>query len=225
MRKLVGIAVAILSLMVVPRTAQAASLVGELDFDGSVRVTFEGMILWSPDAVIQNTSTGFFAQFAGGLVQETDLDSTVQMSGPVGTFTPLQNFETLDDASTLNFTLTAINPCSVGCQAGLGGPFNFIQIPNGTGGFNTTVILSMLGTLTDPVNNPGEVYNWSGTWSADFPNQTAADIVSQLSGPGTFIDAPYSAAKVTTFVPSEVPGAACSRALGVVAARRRRNQK
>jgi hypothetical protein len=196
-----------------------------LDFDGSVTVTLAGLIDWAPDAVIQGTSTGFFTALAGTLVQETDLDQNTFLTGPQGTFQPLQNFETLDAAPTLNFTLLGINGCTINCVAGLTSPFNFIEIPNGTGGVNTTVIISMFGTLTDPVNNPGELYLWSGTWSADFPNQTGLQIVTELATQG-FIDAPYSAAKVTTFVPGEIPEPASmlllgSGLVGLVAARRR----
>jgi len=205
MRKFVGLAFIAVVGLLMPRPVAAGPLVNnaELDFDGSVRITFEGMIDWIPPllggsgtATIQPTSTLSFAGLAGTIVTEKDLDVTSNPAGPAGTFAPLANFETLAAQPTTNFTLVAINVCTINCVAGPG-PFNFIEIPDGLGGVNTTVLISMFGTAVDAVLNPGQTFTWTGTWSADFPHQTAASIVAQLSGPGTFVDAPYSAAKVT----------------------------
>jgi len=206
MRKFVGLAFIAVVGLLMPRPVAAGPLVNgaELDFDGSVRITFEGLIDWIPPvgggsgtATIQPTSTLSFAGLAGTIVTEQDLSAAAFPTGPAGTFAPLPFFETLAAQPTTNFTLTGINACTINCVAGASSPFNFIEIPNGLGGVNTTVIISMFGIATDAVLNPGQLFTWAGTWSADFPNQTAAQIIAALTGPGTFIDAPYSAAKVT----------------------------
>ena len=219
--------------LLVPSLATAGPLVNnaELDFNGAVRVTFAGLIDWIPvgggsgTATIQPTSTLSFAPLAGTVVTELDLNQAAFPTGPVGTFAPLPFFELLAAQPTTNFTLTAINACTINCVAGALSPFNFIQIPNGSGGFNTTIILSMLGTAVDPVLNAGQLFSWSGTWSADFPNQTGQQIVDQLSGPGNFVDAPYSAAKVVfqqVIVPEPVTLLTLGLGLSAVAARMRR---
>jgi len=206
MRKFVGLAFIAVVGLLMPRPVAAGPLVNnaELDFDGSVRITFEGLIDWIPpvgggfgQATIQPTSTLSFAALSGTLVFEQDLSAAAFPTGPAGTFAPLPFFETLVAQPTTSFTLTGINACTINCAAGPTSPFNFIEIPDGLGGFNTTVIISMFGIATDAVLNPGQLFTWSGTWSADFPHQTAVQIIAQLTGPGAFIDAPYSAAKVT----------------------------
>src|SRR5436190_1724286 len=176
-----------------PRLAAAGPLVSgaELDFDGSVTITSTGQIVWHNPAIIQNTSTLSFAPLAGTSVSELNLDRSLQPAGPAGTFAPLPNFEVLAAQPTTNFTLVAINVCSGSlCQplAGPNSPFNFIEVPDGLGGTNTTVLLSMFGTATDPVLNPGQTFTWTGSFSADFPHQTAAQILTQLASTGS-IDA------------------------------------
>jgi len=224
MRKFVGLAFVAVVGLLMPRPVAAGPLVNgaELDFDGSVRITFEGLIDWIPPvgggngtALIQPTSTLSFAALSGTLVTEQDLSAALFPTGPAGTFAPLSNFETLAAQPTTNFTLTGINACTINCAAGASSPFNFIEIPDGTGGFNTTVIISMFGIATDAVLNPGQIFTWSGTWSADFPHQSAAQILAQLTGPGAFIDAPYSAAKMTFTQQQSVPEPATLLTFGV----------
>jgi hypothetical protein len=242
MRKFVGLAFIAVVGLLMPRPVAAGPLVNnaELDFNGSVRITFEGMIDWIPPigggngtATVQPTSTLSFAALAGTTVTEQDLSAALFPTGPAGTFAPLANFETLAAQPTTNFTLTGINACTINCVAGATSPFNFVEIPSGNPNapINTTVILSMFGTATDAVLNPGQSFTWSGTWSADFPGQTGAQIVAQLSGPGAFVDAPYSAAKVTFTQVSGIPEPATLLTFGVgialtaTAVRRRRAAK
>jgi hypothetical protein len=235
MRKFVAFAFVAVVGLLMPRSVAAGPLVNnaELDFDGSVRITFEGLIDWimpigggNGTAIIQPTSTLSFAPLAGTNVTEQDL-----LAGAV--VFPLANFETLAAQPTTSFTLNGVNSCTINCLAGPTSPFNFIEIPSGNPNapINTTVILSMFGVVTDAVLNPGQMFSWSGTWSADFPGQTGAQILAQLSGPGTFVDAPYSAAKIVFAQATTVPEPATLLTFGVgialaaTAIRRRRPAK
>src|SRR6185436_10374658 len=118
MRKFVGLAFVAVVGLLMPRPVAAGPLVNnaELDFDGSVRITFEDMIDWIPPigggsgtATIQPTSTLSFAGLAGTTVTEKDLNTTSNPAGPAGTFAPLADFEILAAQPTTHFTLVAIN--------------------------------------------------------------------------------------------------------------------
>ena len=81
------------------------------------------------------------------------------------------------------------------------------------------------GTVID-TNNPGEMSNWVGQFTAQFPGQSPADLIAQLLRDG-FIDTSFSASKVST-APAAVPEPATlltfATGAALLAWRRRRAQ-
>ena len=205
MRKAVLVALMIIGVTaVVPTRVQAVPIVGTLDIAGAVRVTNTGLIDWVPPVgmgfgmpVVQPTTIGYFAPLIGFTVREADLSAAAFPAGPPGTFAPLSGFQTFPGTPLpgLNFTLTGIDICEVGCGFGFAPQFNVVF----TGG-NTSVIMNVRGTVTDS-GNPGELSNWVGQFTAQFPGQSPSDLIAQLLRDG-FIDTSFSASKISTAVPT-----------------------
>jgi hypothetical protein len=211
-RKFLFAAMVITSLTVLRAAPEAMPITGQLNFVGGLILTAD-RIDWTPPNLggfgtgFVLPSTGYFALLFGSpdperrhllrprpTVTELDLNAATQPAGPPGTFPALAGFVTFPGTPLpfLNFTLTAIATCQINCIAGPSSPFNFVETTIG-GITSTSIVFNMQGTVTDS-NNPGEVSDWIGQWSAVFPGQTGPDILNQLQGPGDFVFAPYSAA-------------------------------
>lgn len=228
MRKFLAVSLGIVSLSLLPLAAEAGVLTGTLDIAGSVKVT-PTSIDWASDGgttgVVQVQNTSTFAN--GGVVINTGTATEKDLnlaSFPTAGFPPLTLFETLSAAPTINFVLQDIFSCpEVGggttCDAGAASPFAFAQ-----GGGGTTVTLVMTGIVFD-TTTPTLVSNWTGIFTAQFPGQTIAQLLNQLTTNPGYIDTSFSASKVTV-QQSTVPEPATLLTLGIgsglMALRRRR---
>jgi len=235
MRKALFLALAVATLAILPATAQAVPIVGTLDLTGSVRVTADS-IDWLPEglgvgvAQVQPTTDGYFAPLIGSQALELDLVGLpvgVQLNGGAG----IPGFETFPDSPLpgLNFILDVIVSCEQAalhpefeCQAGLDSPFRFDEDTNGT-----TVVINFLGRVVDAAN-PGEMSTFSAKFDATFVGLTPEEILAIISRDGE-IFSPYSAQKITTDIPTQVPEPATMLTFGagtaLLAAHRRRRAK
>jgi len=235
MKKAIFRAMAVAVLAILPATAQAVPIVGTLDLVGSVRVTATS-IDWLPVdtgfgfGIVQPTSSGYFASLGGFFVQEMDLVGLpvgVPLNGGAG----IENFETFPNSPLpgLNFILDVILSCEQSslntadeCDAGLDSPFRFDQDIEGT-----TVIINFRGHVVDS-NNPGEVSTFSAKFDATFVGLTPEQILTIITEQGQ-IFSPYSAQKITTDIPTEIPEPATLLTFGagtaLLAAHRRRRAK
>src|SRR5688572_31600836 len=110
MKKALFRAMAVAVLAILPATAQAVPIVGTLDLAGAVRVTAAG-VEWltlpsgTGDALVLQTSTGYFIPIRGEEVNEMDLSSALPVDTQLGA--GLSGFETFELTSLpgLNFIL------------------------------------------------------------------------------------------------------------------------
>ena len=198
MRKLLFIPLIVLSLAALPKPAEAA-IIGQLDIAGSVIVfalpAGETLIDFQGPAAVEVTSDGIFAGI-GGTDTLIDLSSAIF---PTSGFAPLSNFQTLSALPNLNFILEDIVSCPE-----LGAAFTCLS-PTSAFGFqesnppgpipiSTQVTLIMAGTLLD-ANDPSFSAQWFGTFTAQFPGQSIADLVAQFTTAGN-INTSFSASKI-----------------------------
>jgi hypothetical protein len=237
MKKALFRAVAVATLAILPATAQAVPIVGTLDLTGSVRVTADGTIDWTPPinggfgfARIMETSNGYFDVLDGSFARELDL-----VGIPVGVTmgAGLPNFQTFPDTVLpgLNFILDIILSCEQAslndaeeCDAGLASPFRFDEDAEGT-----TVIINFLGRVIDPIGAPGEMSTFTGKFDATFTNETPQQILTRLVTNG-FIESPYSARKLSVghgdpIIPEPATWLTFGAGMGLLAAHRRRRAK
>ena len=228
-KKLIGITAGILSLTLLPSTAGAVPIAGDLSLSGGVKVTGTD-IDWLPLSgttdnefvVIPSTAGDYFDYLL--LTQGDAIDLNVAAQ-PVGVPIVLPNFLTFEADPGLSFELNFIAPCNPADCFIPNSPFNAYQQTIG-GITRTTIELAMRGQVTDSTPNvPGpDVTNfWTGTYSADF-NTTIANLQTQFLTQG-FIQAPYSARLDVTFVPEPMTLLTFGTGTVLLAAHRRRRAK
>jgi PEP-CTERM motif len=225
---------AVASLAILPTTAQAVPIAGDLTIAGIVRVT-QTDIDWvtGPNGnefiVLPDINSDYFDDLALTFGNALDLNLFAQPPGPAG-FPPLANFLTFDADPGLSFTLTGIASCDPATCFTPGGPFNVFQtFNNATGVFDTTVQMSVGGTVSDVTgpNGTGEVSNFIGAYTATFTGQSIADLIADFNADGQ-INAGYDAEFVVS-IPSQIPEPATLLTFGagtaLMAAHRRRKAK
>jgi hypothetical protein len=230
-------ALAVVSLAILPTTAQAVPIAGDLTLAGAVTVTAtdinfldsfgsgnEFIVIPDPGPV------DYFTFLAGTFGDALDLNYLAQPVGPAG-FTPLQNFLTFDADPGLSFTLEAIASCDPATCFFPNTPFNIFQTFNDTTGeFDTTVQMALRGTVQDTSgpNGTGEISTFSASYTATFQGQTIAQVMADFNADNQ-IDAPYSAEITARIVPTAIPEPATLLTFGagtaLLAAHRRRRAK
>ena len=234
MKKALFVVIAVATLAILPATAQAVPIAGDLNLSGRVTVdaTTINWLGLQPAAIFGDNEffvldgTGYFSHLTDvPLGDALDLDSTLF---PVNTPISLPNFLTFDADPGLSFELEFIAECDPSACLFPNTPFNAYETTvNGI--VRTTVELAMRGTVTD-ADNPGESAAWIGTWSNAFIGVTIADLQAAFApgGPGE-ITAPYAADITVTTNVTEVPEPATLLTFGagtaLLAAHRRRRAK
>lgn len=173
--------------------ASAAPIeVGRLSLAGDVVVTGT-QLQWqqnlngnTADFLVLPSSDGYFNFLDNTYGNATNLDSTVQVVDP-GVFAPI-DFLTFQADGDLKFTLNGVFACFA-CVIP-NSPLNFLYNPIDN---STTVTLGLRGTVVDGGTFVGD---WRGTWSADFVNESPAQLIARFNQTGSLL-APYSAITVT----------------------------
>lgn len=237
LKKALFSALAVVSLAILPTTAQAVPIAGDLTLAGAVTVTDTDIDFLDSFAggnefiVIPDPGPADYFSFLSGTFGDAlDLNYLAQPVGPAG-FTPLQNFLTFDADPGLSFTLEAIAACDPATCFFPGTPFNIFQTFNDTtGDFDTTVQMALRGTVQDTTgpNGTGEISTFAASYTATFQGQTIAEVMADFNADNQ-IDAPYSAEITAQIVPTAIPEPATLLTFGagtaLLAAHRRRRAK
>jgi hypothetical protein len=214
--------VASMALLIGSATANAAPLVGTFSTAGlaDVRVGAD-FIDWGQIGNVFGPTNGDLLYVAGtgsfSVLQTTN--GTIRdlnlASQPVGSSFTLNNFLTSVAEPTWNFSLTFIQPGSgtaAGCTTVVGAvctptgsPFTITNLVGG----GASVALAVNGFVTDGV---GPATPWIGSFTTQFANQNAAQILAQSATNG-FAQNSHSGTFVATAVP-EVPEPASLILLG-----------
>jgi hypothetical protein len=214
--------VASMALLIASSTASAAPLVGTFSTAGlgDVRVG-PNFIDWGQIGnvfgptngdILYVSGTGSFSVLATTNGTVHDLNLATQ---PVNASFLLNNFLTSAAEPTWNFALNFIQPGSgtaAGCTATVGdvctptgSPFTITNLVGG----GASVALAVNGFVTDGV---GPATPWIGSFTTQFANQNAAQILAQIASQG-FAQNSHSGTFVATAVP-EVPEPASLILLG-----------
>jgi hypothetical protein len=236
LKKAIFSALAVVSLAILPTTAQAVPIAGDLTLAGAVTVTATDINFlesFGSNEFIVIPDPGpadYFTFLSGTFGDALDLNYLAQPVGPGG-FTPLQNFLTFDADPGLSFTLEAIAACDPATCFFPGTPFNIFQTFNDTtGDFDTTVQMALRGTVQDTTgpNGTGEISTFAASYTATFQGQTIAEVMADFNADNQ-IDAPYSAEITAQIVPTAIPEPATLLTFGagtaLLAAHRRRRAK
>lgn len=238
LKKALLAAIAVVSLAILPTTAQAVPIAGDLTLAGAVTVTnttidfLDSFADGNEFVVVPDPGPAdYFSFLAGTFGDALDLNYLTQPPGPAG-FAPLANFLTFDADPGLSFTLEAIALCDPAACFFPGTPFNAFQTFNDTtNDFDTSVQLALRGTVRDTTgaNGTGEVSTWAGSYTATFQGQTIEEVRADFLADNQ-IDAPYSAEITAQVVPVQVvPEPATLLTFGagtaLLAAHRRRRAK
>ena len=233
-KKTILMTLAVASLAILPTTAQAVPIAGDLSIAGIVRVDATDIdFVTGPNGnefiVLPDVNSDYFDYLALSFGNALDLNLFAQPPGPAG-FPPLANFLTFDADPGLSFTLTGIAACNPADCFLPGRPFNIFETFNTTtGDFDTTVQMGVNGTVQDTTgpNGTGEISDFIGSYTATFTGQSIADLVADFAADGE-ITAGYDAEFLVS-IPSQIPEPATLLTFGagtaLLAAHRRRKAK
>ena len=223
-------ALAVVSLALLPTTAQAVPISGDLNLSGRV-VVDATTITWldlggvhGPHDFHVLLGTDDFAHLTNTYGEALDLNSAVH---PVGTPFSLPNFLTFPSDPDITFELRLIAECDPANCLFPGTPFNaYEETINGI--LRTTVELAMSGVARDAGSaQPGDPESfWTGTWSNAFIGVTIEDLRAAFGpgGPG-FIEAPYATDITVTFIPEPMTLLTFGTGTVLLAAHRRRRAR
>ena len=233
-KKTILMTLAVASLAILPTTAQAVPIAGDLTLAGIVRVTstdidFVAFPGGNEFIALPDPNSDYFDYLALSFGDALDLNNILQPVGPAG-FPPLANFLTFDDDMGLSFSLSGIASCDPATCFVPGSAFNVFQTFNNTTGvFDTTIQMSVSGTVQDTTgpNGTGEISNFTGSYTATFMGQSIANVLADFLADGE-VNAGYDAEFVVS-IPSQVPEPATLLTFGagtaLMAAHRRRKAK
>jgi hypothetical protein len=213
-----------LSLVTLPKTADAALIEGQLDFSAGVQVTSTSAnwyLVVLPCCSGPNEATVNGSSLTNGgvavypvlpaLIYESNLNFTTAIPGPDPLYINFFEYPcavaapgaTCLPTTTIDFVLTHVATCEEqggdATECFGNSPFLFREVtvdPPGpeTEATYTNITLSLAGIVFDTTTS-GLISTWTGNWTAQFPGTIAQAFA--IIEPGGFINNSYSATKVT----------------------------